>query len=313
MCKYWDGLTKLTSMLHNLIAADRKGDWIGHLQVVQDLLPVFCQANCINYLRYGSWYLDKMLKLEEELPDLYTEFINGKFVVQTSKGQFKAVSPDMKLEQTINRSQKSSGGIIGCTKIDSYVTEWELIYHEILAISNCHSDLTKSKTRTSSFSHHELVGGISKKINECISRVANFISERGNPYENKQSMKLYNVTSGQLVLECNSKRLLNFFEDGKQRYTMFREDRFVSKSKKLSDTITKVNLPTFDHQNKTREKLKPIVKNIGVAQKQIDIARARGITMTELLCYDLLADNSLFEGDLTAKPNKSELITLLEK
>ena len=54
----------------------------------------------------------------------------------------------MKLEQTINRSQKSAGGILGQRKADSYVCEWELVYHEILAISNCYSDLTKSKTRT---------------------------------------------------------------------------------------------------------------------------------------------------------------------
>ena len=54
----------------------------------------------------------------------------------------------MKLEQTINRSQRSAGGTVGQTKAELYVCEWELVYHEILTISNCYSDLTKSKTRT---------------------------------------------------------------------------------------------------------------------------------------------------------------------
>ena len=40
-------------MLHNLILADRDGDWEGHLQAVQDL-PVFWEADCINYLRHAT-------------------------------------------------------------------------------------------------------------------------------------------------------------------------------------------------------------------------------------------------------------------
>ena len=40
----------------------------------------------------------------------------GGFVVRKSQGLFKAVYPEMKLEQTIQWSQKSVGGIIGKTR-----------------------------------------------------------------------------------------------------------------------------------------------------------------------------------------------------
>ena len=63
--------------------------------------------------------------------------MEGKLVVKSNPGYFKAVAPDMKLEQTIQRSQKSFGGIIGQTKQVGYVTECGPIYHEVLAISNC--------------------------------------------------------------------------------------------------------------------------------------------------------------------------------
>ena len=62
-----------------------------------------------------------MRRLDQEHPDIHTEFLAGKFVVQTSVGTFKAVSPDMKLEHSINRSQKRSGGIVDQTKSESYV------------------------------------------------------------------------------------------------------------------------------------------------------------------------------------------------
>ena len=134
--------------------------------------------------------------LEIEKPEIYKQLDEGKFVVQTNKGKFKAVLPNLKLDQTINRLQKSADGIVGQTKADSYVCERELVYHEILAINNCYSDLTKSKTRTGPELHHELSGSIRKEKNNAASKVADFILARGNPYEVTTIVPLHNFTSG---------------------------------------------------------------------------------------------------------------------
>ena len=47
----------------------------------------------------------------------------------------------MALEQTINRSLKSASGIIGNTRKKKFVAVWEIIYHEMLAISNLFREL----------------------------------------------------------------------------------------------------------------------------------------------------------------------------
>ena len=75
----------------------------------------------------------------------------------------------------------------------------------------------------------------------------------------------------------------------------------------LSDTITKVNLPTF--QDKTQQLFKSTLKRIGEAQKQIE----RGISIDKILSYDHLDENILFVEALTAKPNTSELVKELEQ
>ena len=79
-----------------------------------------------------------MRKLPDEHPEIYKEFMKGNFLVKTKPGNFNAVSPDMKLEQTIQRATKSESGIIGQTRKASYVTEWELSYHETSAIHNAY-------------------------------------------------------------------------------------------------------------------------------------------------------------------------------
>ena len=85
----------------------------------------------------------------------------------------------------------------------------------------------------------------------------------------------------------------------------------------LSDTIPKVNLPKFQDKTqkpKTNQQLfKSTAKRIGEAQKQIEIARERGMSIEEILSYDHLLENILFVEDLTAKPNTSELVKELEQ
>ena len=46
-----------------------------------------------------------------------------------------AVAADQSFEQTIILSKKISGGIIGSTRKKDFVAEWEMIYHEMIAVS----------------------------------------------------------------------------------------------------------------------------------------------------------------------------------
>ena len=125
--------------------ADREGDWNLHLHTVQCILSFFALFDCVNYLRWCSPYLEDMLRLLETAPRIYQAFLQGQFVVNRTPGKFKTVAADQSLEQTINRSQKSSGGIIGSTRKKDFVAEWEMINHEIIAVSSFHWELSGSK------------------------------------------------------------------------------------------------------------------------------------------------------------------------
>ena len=48
------------------------------------------------------------------------------------------------------------------------------------------------------------------------------------------------------------------------------------------------------------------------AQKLIEIARSTGMTISEILQYDLLTNNALFEGQSSSKPEKHKIVTRLE-
>jgi len=80
--QYWHKYIELV----NLIRSDREGNWDLHLDTVQALLPLFAVFDCTNYLRWCSLYLEDMRMLPQTAPNIYSKFIEGKFVVKRKEG-----------------------------------------------------------------------------------------------------------------------------------------------------------------------------------------------------------------------------------
>ena len=123
-----------------------------------------------------------MRQLPDEFPEIYDHFKNGEVVVKGKPGSLNAVSPNMNLEQTIERSKKSQAGVLGQTRQNNYVTERELVYQEILNISNLFHGITSSRW---SFPEtdllYELGGSISTLLNKSTRKVTTIKKEKGNP------------------------------------------------------------------------------------------------------------------------------------
>ena len=96
----------------------------------------------------------------------YELFLSGHFVVKTNTGSFNRVVPDMKLEQTIQRSKKRSGGMIGETSNKKFVIEWDLAYHEIRSICNVFQNISNGVIdfRDTDL-HHEFSGNLNLELN----------------------------------------------------------------------------------------------------------------------------------------------------
>ena len=72
-----------------------------------------------------------------------------------------------------------------------------------------------------------------------------------------------------------------------------------------------MNLPKFKalpQQPKTRRaNIKAMKKELGLVQQQIDIVRSTGITMKDILAFDLVEDSFLFGDEIIYKPDMSQL------
>ena len=301
--KYWDSFLNLLTLLNNLIRVDREGNWELHLQTVQDLLPLFAVMDATNYLRWCSVYLEDMRKLPSAAPEIHQRLMAGSFVVKRTAGHFKAVGVDMSLEQTINRSQKNTAGIIGSTSKKNFVAKWEMVYHEMLAITNLHCHLTGINSKAYELSvNHEFSKPQTASDEKHIQAIITFIESNENPFQASNiEEKLHNILTQEIMTPEIRGDILQVHEKGLKLHKQFRKERFVKKELRLHDTIHRTNLKTCAHLRSSKtDGLKSTAKKKRQStshQRVVDIARARGTAIELLLQFDVTPMPSLFTED----------------
>ena len=86
-------------------------DWLLHIDSVSNSLPIFAAAGHHNYTKSTYLYLQSMLALKENNPEVYKNFSEGYFVVRRSDRTWAGLSPDLVIEQVLMRALKSTGGL----------------------------------------------------------------------------------------------------------------------------------------------------------------------------------------------------------
>ena len=241
--------------------------------------------------------------------------MKGDFVVKTSAGVFNAVSPDMKLEQTIQRSSKSRGGIIGEQRSLEFVTQWQLLYHEVLEISNNLRQRTNTGQRSETSVNHNLSKQKIHRINENIGKIQHFLEERVNPYLLNQR-KLQNISSQVIAQEHVAQQHLQFLELAASKFSSFRNDVYGSREQFLGDKISMFKLLPLDHVFLDASHScvrKASNKDVKMAEKLLNIAGEKCGGKRNALRYDITRYSYLYDGDLMTKTvNKSKLLEELE-
>ena len=194
-----------------------------------------------------------MATLETKAPPVYDEFLKGRFTVKRSDVPFTSVATDQALEQTINRTSKSAGGIIGTTKKKEAVAAWDMTFHELLSICNFFREITYIDTDSDFEIHHEYSNASIKNSESAVAKILCYIEDKKINLFKSGSQPLRNIVTEQLVHSDIVPEILNIFEKGIERYEKFREERFVNRNKHLSAVIPRANLPDFKTLPKSDE------------------------------------------------------------
>ncbi len=287
----------------------RSGDWMLYISAMERATSLFFFFGRTNYCRWTPLFLQDCYQLKEKFPLLYDSYINGGFVVNTTK-KGSGVPFDQALEQCYNRPAKVSGGIIGVTRKKDAVALWGIIKHK----KDLYVDLLKKKNDVQGelSLHHAFNSSTATTIIGMVRDIEQYLLKVCSPLQDQAVLK--NILTGEIVTNVKIDKLICCLKEGSDACAKFINDRLRIKSSSIHSTISKIKFRppkiTLNLNSKADIKSETIK-----ALMYIEYGCHRGFTVEELLQHEIT--NSAFflidKNGYLRKSVKSQLGTELLK
>jgi hypothetical protein len=223
----------------------KQNNYMQFVECLRQLCNLLFSADHQNYAKYLPLYYIQLAGLPVSHPGAYTLLKDCGLSVSRSDVPGSRNAVDLTIEQTINRSAKTSGGIVGFSR-NAGAYSWCLTRHKRasyvevtmreVGILEEVAESHKS-TRTSSIRHSE---NDTDKLKSTFERFLDPFRIEG---DNKQH--LFCLSSGQSAPDRVAEDLLKYVSVGHQAAEDFIQTRLVKKTTKFHEPMKKKRLQTF--------------------------------------------------------------------
>ncbi|WAR24223.1 P52K-like protein [Mya arenaria] len=268
---FWKTYMDMIEILLLFIRAEREGNWKLHLEAFAAMLPWLTAYDHLNYARWGPVYLAEMKDLENRAPEVYTEFMNGNFVVKRSNNHFSQIPTDQATEW-INKLCKLNNGIIGITRNDSardkFCITWAFrsnISQKMRALytdtsgddedefTSTRADFQRSRVDLDESHVQALLQYLDIRDVFCckgLDLLTEVDIETDNADNNlvlpvRECSKLVSIATKDVATTEITKNLVEARDQGAARVLQNAHERLVSKKKQFFDPMKKMKLKTF--------------------------------------------------------------------
>ena len=152
----WFQYIDYVSLAQDFIRVERTSDWTSHLECSYRMLNLFAAAGHLNYAKSCRLYYESSLKLHEQFPYVYEQFLKGDNTVRRKEDSWTGLWTDLSIEQILMKSLKGSGGVIGRGMTENVTRVWTKTIHTCASVTTCVDGLTSS---TSTHLHADLLRG----------------------------------------------------------------------------------------------------------------------------------------------------------
>ena len=306
-------------VLLGLIRASREGNWLLHLHAIRQMIPWCLAYDKINYARYLPVYHVEMTNLPSEHPDVYSNFMAGKFAVQLAEeSPFGRIPVDQTTEVTVNKDTKTSGGVTKFSLKTGAMNRFYMTAEYRCSFLAHLRDMVQ--VRRLSYHHDELLSTRKVKDEKAVTAVESLIESWSNPFV--ESKQLVSISTATEAPEDVTLDLMRAREIGEQAFQQFREERLEASppKRKFHDPMKLKKLTTFSTLSKkkkvTTDGRTMILKaDRSLFGRIIILGQNRKIEVRELRQYSLgpLPWALATPEGFPRKTNKAALATYLQK
>ena len=183
-----------------------------------------------------------MLNLHQTHPDVYSNFMDGNFVVKKSDHAFSIIALDHCHEQE-NGKIKGQGGAIGLTEDPSALRRWLVAGPEVArVVSELEESLLKPKAMN--LKHHDQIPSVQVAFAKNVCNLVVSLEEMGSPFK-ETSDDLVRLDTNEIMPHQVINAVKSAHELDITQYEGFVENRLNKRTVALTDTISRNNLPLF--------------------------------------------------------------------
>ncbi|KAL7394540.1 hypothetical protein ABVT39_027571, partial [Epinephelus coioides] len=283
----------LVEIMLALIRASREGNWILHLAAIRQMIPWCFAYDKVNYARFLPFYYASMTQLPVEHPEVYTQFMEGRFAVQIgTHNPFGHIPVDQTIEETVSRDTQTPGGTKGFSLKKRAVTKYYLTSEYRSRYPRQLRDMTGEND--SNFAHPDIqLPRIRKDEVDVQSLVQLMESSWINPFSPDYE-ELVSLSTGMAAPPDVANDLIGAPKIGEDAYEDFKQKRMETDSPdtKFHDRIPEKKLKTFTDLSKkshTLCKRKEVILKADrkVFGQMILAAESRQLHMGEVLAHPL--------------------------
>ena len=233
-------MRQVTALLQ-FIRSTRLRQWDLHLSSLEQLCIWFFAYNRMDYALNIPEYIARMYNLQHTNPEVWKEFEQGGFTVDTSPVAFTAIGVDQAQEH-INKGHKGGGGICGITNNPEVLLRYCLSTIELTRLSS-ETENVLGLTQSVRKQHHDMSEAKVIRREKYINQLKEVLS-KANPFRVSEStddtdLKLVHLANKIIMPDNVQQNILDSEKRGEAEYRIFVEERICG-DKNLWDSRSKV-------------------------------------------------------------------------
>ena len=320
-CQFWIQYQTCVWTLLSFLKAIKENDIPAYMSLLRQMCPLISAADRLHYARYLPMYYTQLSLLMSDCPEAYDLLKANSLTVSRSSVPACCNAIDQTIEQTINRSAKTSGGIIGFSRNVNAYYRWCLTRHkraQFVEATKQRVGMSYNSAEVNSSCRNAELKHIQKDVRKVCEAFHNFL----NPVtcsSSEADHQLFCLSTGQPATEDISDSLLSYTARGEAATQVFINDRLITKSTKFHGTMKKLRLKTFADmsvhkvvKSSTQKSLKVIAERNLLGQLLL-LCQSHKISFDKLFKYPLApvpwslatADGSM------CKTDKAQLLHVL--
>jgi hypothetical protein len=244
--QFWMSYCDCVWTLLTFQMAVKTNDLLAYIATLRDMCGLLFSSNHLNYAKYLPVYYMSLLDLESSHPGASKLLQENGFTAARSSIPGCRNAIDLTIEQTINRSAKTAGGIIGFSRNKAAYYRWCVTRHRRATYVDLTLDELDMQDSCEDGHKSTRISQIKQSEAEVLSVISAF-KQFVNPFAMQDDSKdrLYCISSGLPSDAKIENDLLCYTTKGNDVAKEFIQSRLINKTVKFQDPVKKSKLLTF--------------------------------------------------------------------